>query len=172
MPVRQLTEKCWLASWAGDTRTDKDAGYSGHWSKPDCDSLTGIGWFHAGCDGLTTRKFCLACEASGLNVFDKPATLIRRTIVPRPLLGCWEVTCDTCETELEDDDAGTVHVGSFDAATGAAVAYGWSVFADGRAYCEGDAPPPGSGRLVTLPDDGQPALFEPDPLDPEPEWER
>lgn len=159
MPVKQLTEKCWLASWAGDDRTDGQAGQSGHWSKPDCDSLTGSGWFHAGCGGLVTDKFCLACETSGLIVFSRPPTLIRRAIVPRPLLGCWEVTCDICETELEDDDAGTVHVGSFEAAARAAVAYGWSVYADGRAYCEADAPPPGSGRPVTPADADQPALF-------------
>jgi hypothetical protein len=159
MPVRQLTEKCWLASWAGDTRTDKEAGYSGHWGKPDCESLTGRGWFHLGCDGLVTEGFCLSCETAHLGVFDKPRTIVLRSIVPRPLLGCWEVTCDTCATELEDDDTGCVHVSSFDAAAQAAVAYGWSVYADGRAYCDADAPPPGSGQPVILPDADQPALF-------------
>lgn len=159
MAVRQLTETCWWASWDGDKRTGKEAGYSGHWSKPDCESLTGWRWIHVGCGGLVADGYCLACETADLGAFDEPRTIELRRLVARPLTGCWEVACDECGLELEDDDSGTVHVGSSEAAARAAIAYGWSVFEDGRAFCGGHEPPPGSGVLLTLPDPDQPVLF-------------
>lgn len=169
MPVRQLTERCWVASWPGDTRTDKQAAYGSHYASAGCPSLTGRGWFHIGCGGCVgPDDECPLCSATGLRVLDEPRTIELRGLTPRPLIGCWEVTCDTCELELDDDDTGIVHVGSHGDAVKAAVAYGWTVYDDGRAYCEADAPPPGSGQPITLPDPEQPALFAPDPLDPEP----
>lgn len=154
MPVTQLKATCWLASFEGDQRTPGEARFGVHFQ--DRDKVpSGVQPFCKTCSALVTDNYCTGCDerrtASRCN---------RKTMVARPLTGCFEVHCDRCETELDDDEVGFVHYGSLEEAAAVAAANNWSVYADGRAFCSFDAPPPGPGLVSDRePAEDQPALF-------------
>jgi hypothetical protein len=112
------------------------------------------GAFHKDCGGLVTfglGEFCTACE-------DENPGWEERPLVPRALPACWTARCDgECEGDLEDDEGGFVHFpGRSAAEDGASRWYEWRFLADGRSFCEDDAPP--GAYLLGEQADGQLAL--------------
>jgi hypothetical protein len=133
--ITQLTAPCWVASWDGDTRDDKNASYGGHYTTPE--KITGFegftddqnACFHKDCDGIVVfglDGYCTKCEDENVSEDDWEI----REIVPRRLpRQCWEAVCDGpgCDVSLGDDDDEASHYSTAEAAAKTAGEHLWTI---------------------------------------------